>query len=348
MVTALGASRGEPATRRHPEVAANGCPTPWYVRPFYDPADPGPIIGETIATPCRRYTCPACGRGRLIEARQLIAEGVRAGLVRGDEYRMVTVTWPAERGHEWGAEGLRSARVTWRRMVQHYRRSHTGAPIEYAITPERHKSGIVHLHAIVVGGRWLQKCSDGGRQAHGLPTGPGSGSPCYCDGVVSCRRGASCRYRADHERPCIQAIARTHGAGWVDISGPKARGGGHQAMMSAASYATKYILKSTLPVAPPSEPGVSGEAREIPDHWPRYARRISCSRRWGATLGQIHAAYVLRVKLDRPGDPRDPVGWMRVESPARRWAGTEIDLPPPVGVDARTGELSPELLPTPF
>lgn len=304
---------------------------------------------------CRKYACPACGRGRLIECRELITEGIRQGLGRGDRYAMVTLTWPADVGPRWGRDGLQAAARTWSRIMQGYRRSHVGR-WEYARTPEMHRSGVVHSHAIVVG-PWLQKCNDGGRQAHGLDVGRESGSPCYCEGSVAaatCRRGAACRYAADHARPCLQAIATRHGAGWVDISGPRQRGGGHGAMMAAASYATKYILKSTTPMVAPADrlPGESPEMAEAPaavEHWPRYARRLSCSRRWGATMGSIHRAWVARVMAEHPpADPRTPVGWMRVDSPARRWAGTTIDLPPPVPVDPRTGELLPELLPVPL
>jgi hypothetical protein len=99
--------------------------------------------------------------------------------------------------------------------------------------------------------------------------------------------GGSAAYRCycTPADPCIQRIANDHGLGFVDIrAASKPR--------DVIRYVAKYLTKSIR------------HAR-----WPRYARRMTASRRFApTTLGEIHRAWVEQViaTLVEDDDPDGP------------------------------------------
>lgn len=310
-------SIGMPDRRRHPDVARGGCPRPIWMRKLYgdDTASP------PIPMACKQWGCPVCGRGRLIEAVKHITDGFRPGEIT----RFVTLTFPLSAGLRADRSSCRTANMITRRIVQDIRRNY--GDVQYAKVLETTKRGRIHIH-MLTRGRYLPKCTDAGRRRHGLAFGAGSGSPCYCSGGDLWCPDADCRDAAAHVRPCIQAIAHRHGAGWVDIR--------KVANASAASgYLAKYLAKATRVI-----------------RWPKYVRRYSASRRWSErTLGQIHAEHiadVIRAGHVTP-DGREVSGWLRCDAPCYMFAGSSAPLraPPGTRLDLRTGEIVAPL-PVPF
>lgn len=282
------------------------CPTPVYLAWIEDTG-----AGVT-ASPCKRWACEHCGKGRRAEALKLIRHVADTGLAWDPRQplRFVTLTRPMttpadiHNPDDWQrasvdlAEMVKAARRWWSRPDAAHK-------LEYVRVTESTRRGRIHLH-LITWGHWVPKCTDRGRRRAGLPTGPGSGSPCYCP----------------ETRPCIQRLAHRHGWGWVEIRrirSPK----------QAASYLAKYLGKQTA------------------HDWPRHVRRLSYSRHasGGATLGNIHAAWVADVRR-RLADPARPVRETRdwigvVPRPLPRPRPPPLALPPAWG-SAVTGEVTPD------
>lgn len=315
-------------------------PAPGF-RVWYDIPEPGTIRFHSIPGPirpgrCKKYSCARCGPGKRAEAMKLIAAGVRPG----QPHRMLTFTWPLERDlRKHRAADARTANTEVRRLVQELRRQ--GIGFHYVKAIELTKRGYIHVHALSRGRR-IPKCTDAGRQRHGLPIGLGSGSPCYCAAAgVMCRRGAACPDHLHHRRRCVQAIAWHLGMGFVDVR--SARNLEH-----AQRYIGKYLVKAS-------------EAS-----WPNHVRRLTYSRRWAPniTLGLFHRMWVAGAlyHLEKSGQ-LEPPPWpiLRTEyvGPFRRAPPTPSREARPPTITAngeiRRGHLTApplpwplELLPDPF
>lgn len=242
------------------------CPNPVYLEYIAPGGDPALGI---LATPCKRWACDHCGKGKRAEALKLIRHVAETGRDWDPRQplRFVTLTRPMEtpadihNPADWKrasadlSELVKAARRWWSRPNATHK-------LEYLRVTESTKRGRIHLH-LITWGHWVPKCTDKGRRSRGLPTGKGSGSPCYCP----------------ETRPCIQKLAHRHGWGWVEVRRIRSA-------EQAAGYLAKYLGKQTE------------------TEWPRHVRRVSYSRHaaGGATLGTIHAAWVAEVHR-RMADP---------------------------------------------
>lgn len=246
-------------------------------RHAYEELYPVTLDGGVVRSPCKRWACAHCGTGKRAEAAKFIDAGARHGMRARPRQmlRFVTITYAGDRDMRFDrAADVRQSSEDWRRFVQLWRRQ--GRELEYVRVLEKTKRGRIHIHAITWGD-WLPKCTNRGRRARGLPTGPGSGSPCYCT----------------EERPCIQRLAWRAGFGWVEVRKIKSPG-------RAVAYVAKYLGKQTAA------------------DWPRYARRVSYSKRFadGLTLGAIHERWVadVRARLEERGELEElPGGLIRWE-----------------------------------
>jgi len=260
------------------------CPNPVYLEYIAPGGDPA--LG-VLATPCKRWACDHCGKGKRAEALKLarhVADTGRDWDPR-QPLRFVTLTRPmATPADIHDSDDWKRASADLSELVKAGRRrwSRPGAThkLEYLRVTESTKRGRIHLH-LITWGHWVPKCTDKGRRARGLPTGKGSGSPCYCchhHRPPALTRSGGCAV-CETPRPCIQRLAHRHGWGWVEvrrIRSPK----------QAAVYVAKYLGKQAA------------------EDWPRHVRRLSYSRHaaGGATLGKIHAAWVAEVHR-RMADP---------------------------------------------
>lgn len=263
----------------------HGCPSPvWLEWVNFEPGawKKGPVRGVT-PTPCKRWSCEYCGRGKRAEALKLIRHGAQLGLMARPRQplRFVTLTRPRDKpNHLDDRQDAMDASADVRELVKAWRRR--GRQLEYVRVLERTKRGRIHVH-LLTWGDYIPKCIDAGRASRGLPTtrdlrGTGTRPPCYCSAA----------------RPCIQRLAWDHGWGWVDVRAVRSP-------RRAAAYVSKYLGKQAT------------------DTWPRHARRLSYSRRFsgGLTLGTIHARWVADVRRRltgrRPGQP--------LPADHRRWLG---------------------------
>lgn len=100
------------------------------------------------------------------------------------------------------------------------------------------------------------------------------------------RRGhtgrASYRCYCTKEAPCVQRLAHYHGLGFVDV---RAAWKSRQVVRYVAKYLTKAMRHT---------------------QWPRYARRMSASRKFApTTLGEIHRAWIEHVLAQLDGELLD-------------------------------------------
>lgn len=279
-------------------MTATACPTPvllmWEHLGARAAEDGRPTVLErgAIRSPCKRWACAHCGTGKRAEAAKFITAGARHGVRARPRQRLrfVTITYGRDRDLRFNRpEDVKQSSEDWRRFVQLWRRQ--GRELEYVRVLEKTKRGRIHIHAITWGD-WLAKCTNKGRRARGLPTGPGSGSPCYCT----------------DERPCIQRLAWRAGFGWVEVRQIKSP-------ERAVAYVAKYLGKQT--------------AADWPRHARRvsYSRRFAD----GLTLGDIHAGWIaaVRERLAELGTleelPTGPLRWEHVTHPGEL---TDTRAPP--------------------
>ena len=237
------------------------------------------LLGAPIATNCKRWLCSACGPRRRAE----VLKHIRAGFHADEPLRFLTFTYPWHTAHKSTREGVAAANREFRYFVQEFRRR--GFVIEYAKVIEFTKRGRVHLHALTRGSL-IPKCTDRGRRKHGLPTGTGSGSPCYCTAA----------------KPCLQSLAWSAGFGFVEIRYVKNP-------EQAAAYIAKYLAKSCADT-----------------QWPKYARRYTTSRRWAKiTLAGIHRQWVEQLRAqyghrmrDVCTPPAEVIAWQLIPPPHNR------------------------------
>ncbi len=217
---------------------------------------------------CKRYSCPVCVRGRKARlARHVLAVAVAAS-EHHSRLRFLTLTYPL--GVPASVDSRDDVIATsqrFRHFAQIIRRD-LGLTFQYARVLEATKRGRIHVHALVWGD-YLPKCSDRGRRARGLPTGRGSGSPCYCPAT----------------RPCLQRAAWRAGFGWADIK-----------QVTDSDAAIRYVLKY-----------ITKQADR--DHWPLSARRYSYSRGAAdVRLCDIDREYREAFQADLELDVRDALG----------------------------------------
>ena len=313
------------ASRKHREISytrhrhahrvsvetSTRCPTPVYlewIRPEPGASKTGPVIGIT-ATPCKRWACEHCGKGKRAEALKLIRAVAETGNAwdPSQPARLITLTRPRDKPNRLDdRDDCLDASTDVRELIRSWRRQ--GRTLEYVRIFERTQRGRIHVH-LLTWGHYVTKCHDAGRRRAGLPTtkeikaarqrrgsdggptrsagsfptqsarpvvgetpDPAAAAPCYCT----------------TERPCIQRLAWAHGWGYVDVRA--VRSPGH-----AAAYVAKYLGKATG------------------DDWPRHARRLSYSRNasGGLTLGAIHARWVAHI-LAKVAEGPDPTPADRV------------------------------------
>lgn len=273
-----------------------------------------PYRSGVMPTPCKTWACDECGPGKRAEALRLIRHGARVGRIMRprDPLRFLTFTYPASVDRRFdNPADVRLASEDFRELVKKWR--HRGRTFEYVRVLERTKRGRIHIH-VIMWGDYVAKCTDKGRQARGLPTGRGSGSPCYCK----------------ETRPCIQKLAHRAGFGWVDVRAVRSAN-------VAAAYVAKYLGKQT-----------SGD---WPRYARRMA--CSGRFTDGVRLMDIHARWTAGVirRLERHRHARIPeaAGRPPLETlPAGGviWLGI-APAPPrappwPWGYDAATGERLPD------
>jgi hypothetical protein len=261
--------------------------------------DAGPT--RLVCVRCWSWDCAGCGPGRRVEAFKMVRQGILEAAARWPRTpaKFVTITYPNERDLRLeNAADLKAAHQDLRRFIAACRRT-MGAHLEYVQVTEPTARGRIHQHLVVTGPVFLRKCSDAGRRTRGLPTGRGSGSPCYCT----------------VERPCVQRIAWALGMGWVKVQAIREA---HR----AAAYLGKYLSK-----------GSKGH------RWPRYARRLSTSREFSTvTFGRLREQFVRDVRNRRrlAGETETgglPEGWCWTGP----YAPPPTRLP--LGVDGATGEV---------
>lgn len=288
------------------------CPHPVTIE-GYRRSDMMPVQAEVR---CKRYTCEACGPGRRARIIRLIRDGVRHGQrMRPDQpARLITLTYPSDTGADFrNREHMINTSERLRRVVQRLRRG--GLEFQYGRMPEATKRGRIHVH-LIAWGDYVPKCTDRGRHARGLPTGRGSGSPCYCK----------------EHRPCLQRAAWSEGFGWADVRRVRSVEG-------AAKYVAKYLAKQS----------------DV-QQWPRYARRFSYSRDFaaGQTLGGIEALWfdaILNSMTPEQLAEREAARaiWIGLATPRYpHELMPEMQHPPPAGSMWGEGVLAGELLPIPL
>lgn len=232
------------------------CPDPITLTAEYLHA--GQVWRREVLTPCKRYTCRHCGRGRRARIARHLEHAIAEAARRGQRLRFVTFTYPLEVPAEVAVrDHVIDTSTRLRRVVQRLRRQ--GVTMEYGRVLEATKRDRIHVHALMWGAM-IPKCNTAGRRSRGLPTGRGSGSPCYCT----------------PDRPCIQRAAWSEGFGWVDVRAVKTP-------REAVSYVMKYLAKQLHRQS-----------------WPRHARRYSYSRNFagGMTLAAIDAEYLAPFLAD--------------------------------------------------
>ena len=215
----------------------------------------GPVAGVTL-TPCKRWACEHCGRGKRAEALKLIRRVVETGQAWDPRQpaRLITLTRPRDKPNRLDNRGdCLTASHDVRELIRAWRRH--GRTMEYVRVFERTKRGRIHVH-LLTWGHYITKCHDAGRRRRGLATGSGSGSPCYCT----------------QARPCMQRLAWSHGWGWVDVRAVRSP-------KMAAAYVAKYLGKAT--------------ADDWPRHARRVS--CSRHAAGGLTLGAVHAAWIAEV-----------------------------------------------------
>lgn len=330
------------------------CPTPVFLKwehlaperklvGYYE-SDLKPYVLDkgVVRSPCKRWACTHCGTGKRAEAAKFMHAGAAHGLARDPRQplRFVTITYGRDRDMRFDrADDVRQSSEDWRRLVQMFRRQ--GRTMEYARVLERTKRGRIHIHAITWGD-WIPKCTDRGRRSRGLPTtreikaaaaksGPvrttGSLPTQSARNVGETPAAAASPCYCTEARPCIQRLAWAAGFGWVEVRAIRSSG-------SAVAYTAKYLGKQTTA------------------DWPRYARRISYSRRFadGLTMGDIHAGWVatVRARLAELGEleevPEGPVRWIHLSHPGEVYhtrAPPRLERPDHFGrpFNCHTGEL---------
>lgn len=271
---------------------------------------------ETVRVRCKSWREPGCGRW----LRQLHGRLIEAGYTAhpGQVWRFLTLTWPTDEGAlVTSAADCASTSLAFRRWVQAVRRTY--GPLDYYVVKEATRRGRLHLHALATG-VYLPKCRST------LPGGCVFGcDPCRAG---ACHRPAGC-CAAPGRRPCIQALARRYGIGYLDIRMVRGEGRG------AARYVGKYLGK-----------------QHIGQRWPRHSRRCSYSRHLapGVTIGRLAvewqaAAYARGVEAGhiapRYPYPLDPT-FTRYRLASDLWRrGPPVAwlIPPASLMDPDTGEI---------
>ena len=124
---------------------------------------PGPVMmginqetkkGRIWRPPCRRWTCPVCRDKRAQEWGFVALVGAVELQERGCRLIFVTVT-----SHEKlnAAQTLAAWPSAWKKLRQRIIRKH--GPGDYYMVTERHRSGRLHVHAVVtwdIENRWLK------------------------------------------------------------------------------------------------------------------------------------------------------------------------------------------------
>ena len=257
---------------RRPPADTPKCPQPLFeLVAFTD--------GEAVvhALRCKRWSCPSCGRGKRAEALKLMHAGMSDRGIR-IPLRFVTVTFRTEAELQRDRESSCYVTSVWSRIVGDFRRMYGRETLEYSRVIEYTKRGRPHIHALTKG-HYMPKCGDDARRRHGLATSETTGADpvCLCAGSGYVCDLDDCPDARLHRHPCIQAVAWSYGAGFIDVR--RARDN-----PAALVEMAKYLAK------------VSGDGR-----YPKYARRLSTSRRWSeATLGSIHQAYMDRLAANHP------------------------------------------------
>lgn len=263
---------------RLPGNTQTRCPTPIYLAWVSEDNSQAGATG----VPCKRWRCSECGKGKRAEALKLIRAIAATGQAWDPRQplRLITLTRPRAKPNDLSdRDDCRRASEDVRELIKAWRRG--GRTLEYARVLERTKRGRIHVH-LLVWGHYVAKCSNRGRRARGLPTGPGSGSPCYCS----------------DDRPCLQRLAWAHGWGWVDVRHPRCadchtRGRRRcRHPEGVVGYVAKYLTKAS------------------DETWPRHARRLSYSRAasGGLTLGLIHEGWIAQVHAQRQDATHNDAG----------------------------------------
>lgn len=273
-----------------------------------------PLTG-TADVPCKRWACEHCGKGKRAEALKLIRAVARTGIKNypRQPLRFITLTRPRDKPNHLGdREDCAGASADVRELVRAWRRSRGGGPghdLEYVRVLERTKRGRIHVH-LLTWGHYVAKCTDKGRRSRGLPTGRGSGSPCYCTPA----------------RPCIQRLAWAHGWGYVDVRAVRSP-------RAAAAYIAKYLGKQSTDDWP-------RHARRL-----SYSRRAS----GGLTLAAVHAAWVAEVTARLGGPDPWPRVWRAVPVARVLPLDRAPPLPHPLGpMTGRISNVTGRSIPTPF
>lgn len=111
-----------------------------------------------VVLPCGMWSCPECGQVNKSRWSHRIMKGVSHYQRRGHEFSFVTLTLRGDT-----RQRMRSIE-TWRkvfpRIIERHRRKVGTVP--YAVIPELHKNGVVHLHSLIASqlpSRWWKDTS---------------------------------------------------------------------------------------------------------------------------------------------------------------------------------------------
>lgn len=201
--------------------------------------------GERWLARCKQYKCLFCGTRSAGEWEETIEGIVKLWQAKGLNIYMATHTVAGpEPGSPWKFDDKQAhQRVTrvWGIMRKRLARQ-TGADVHYVLAIERQQNGNIHWHTLIGTAARLRSCSPqsrGGKNRWRKKRG----EPLLEAGEHWC----------DPADPCYKQVATDAGLGFTDLRPVTSAKAG-------ASYLVKYVRKG------------------VGEHFPRYARRIRCSR----------------------------------------------------------------------
>ncbi len=102
---------------------------------------------EIFFPPCKTWSCPECGERNKHRWKHRVMYGVDHYQKQGKEFSFVTITLGGK--YKARDDSILGWRVVWPRVYDRFRRVFGRQP--YAIIPECHRNGRVHLHMLIAG-----------------------------------------------------------------------------------------------------------------------------------------------------------------------------------------------------
>lgn len=95
---------------------------------------------------CGQWACPACGRRNAMSWVHKIAYGSHIYMLTGESWAFATLT--ARRDRRGFNPSLSDFQKGWPKLLLRIKRYISPLPFHYAMIPERHQDGTVHMHAL--------------------------------------------------------------------------------------------------------------------------------------------------------------------------------------------------------